>query len=138
MYLPDRLAPRLIIDSQNSTWGLRGMSLASTKISPCASKSKGARRISTAAMANPTADGTAWHAMAVDEVVKRLATDAGQGLDAAEAASRLQKHGPNRLPEGKKWGPFMRFLSQPSTRAIYLIHRWSGTARRSWQVMTPS
>ena len=38
--------------------------------------------------------------MAVDQVVKRLATDTGKGLDAAEAASRLEKHGPNHLPEG--------------------------------------
>ena len=68
--------------------------------------------MSTAAMANPTADGTSWHAMAVDEVLKRLATDTGKGLDAAEAASRLEKHGPNHLPEGKKRGPLMRFLSR--------------------------
>jgi hypothetical protein len=39
---------------------------------------------------NPAADITAWHAMSVDAVVKRLATDTGKGLDAAEAANRLQ------------------------------------------------
>jgi magnesium-transporting ATPase (P-type) len=77
--------------------------------------------MSTAAMANPTDDGTAWHAMAVDEVVKRLATDTGKGLDAAEAASRLQKHGPNRLPEGKRRGPFMRFLSQLNNVLVYVL-----------------
>ena len=53
-----------------------------------------------------------WHALAADEVLKRLATNGEKGLDAAEAATRLQKHGPNRLPEGKKRGPFMRFLAQ--------------------------
>ena len=35
-------------------------------------------RMSTAAMANTTADRTAWHA--VDEVVHRLATDTGKSL----------------------------------------------------------
>ena len=48
----------------------------------------------------------AWHAMPVDDVVKRLATRTGTGLDASEAAARLQKYGPNQLPEGKKRGPF--------------------------------
>jgi magnesium-transporting ATPase (P-type) len=58
------------------------------------------------AAANPKtmSEVAAWHAMSVDEVVKRLTTDTGRGLDAAEAANRLQKCGPNRLPEGKKRG----------------------------------
>ena len=77
--------------------------------------------MSTAANANPTADAIAWHGMAVDEVAKRLTTDAGRGLDAAEAANRLQKYGPNRLPEGKKRGPFMRFLSQFNNILVYVL-----------------
>ena len=77
--------------------------------------------MSTGANAKPTAGATAWHAMAVDEVAKRLATDTGKGLDAAEAANRLQKHGPNRLPEGKKRGPFMRFLSQFNNILVYVL-----------------
>ena len=39
--------------------------------------------------ANPTADGITWHAMAVDQVVRRLTTDIEKGLDAGEASSRL-------------------------------------------------
>ena len=77
--------------------------------------------MSPAANANPTADAIAWHGMAVDEVAKRLTTDAGRGLDAAEAANRLQKYGPNRLPEGKKRGPFMRFLSQFNNILVYVL-----------------
>jgi magnesium-transporting ATPase (P-type) len=77
--------------------------------------------MSTAGNANPTAAAAAWHAMAVDEVVKRLTTDTGRGLDAVEAASRLQKHGPNRLPEGKKRGPFLRFLSQFNNVLVYVL-----------------
>ena len=46
----------------------------------------------------------AWHAMAVDDVVSRLSTDATTGLTAAETSERLEQHGPNRLPEGKRRG----------------------------------
>lgn len=63
----------------------------------------------------------AWHAIAADELAKELATSAEKGLDAAEAASRLQKYGPNRLPEGKKRGPFMRFLSQFNNVLVYVL-----------------
>ena len=77
--------------------------------------------MSTTANANATADGIGWHAMAADEVVKRLATKTGKGLDPAEAERRLQKYGPNRLPEGKKRGPFMRFLSQFNNILVYVL-----------------
>ena len=75
------------------------------------------------AVANPTMTGasTAWHAVSVDEVVKQLATDRERGLDAAEAAKRLQAHGPNRLPEGKKRGPFVRLLSQFNNVLVYVL-----------------
>src|SRR5215475_3344567 len=73
------------------------------------------------ANANPTADAIAWHAMAVDEVVRRLTTDIEKGLDAGEASTRLQRYGPNRLPEGKKRGPFMRFLSQLNNILVYVL-----------------
>src|SRR5215813_11464315 len=73
------------------------------------------------ANANLTADGITWHAMAVDQVVRRLTTDIEKGLDAGEASSRLQKYGPNRLPEGKKRGPLMRFLSQFNNILVYVL-----------------
>ena len=66
-------------------------------------------------------DATAWHAMAADEVVTRLATDVRKGLDAGEASSRLAKYGPNRLPEGKKRGPLARFLSQFNNILVYVL-----------------
>ena len=61
----------------------------------------------TAAANANVAKEVAWHAISVDEVAKRLTTDTGKGLEAAEAAKRLQEYGPNRLPEGKKRGPLM-------------------------------
>ncbi len=68
-----------------------------------------------------TAGAAAWHALAVDEVLRRLATSIGKGLDASEASTRLQKYGPNRLPEGKKRGPFRRFLSQLNNILVYVL-----------------
>ncbi len=67
------------------------------------------------------ANEVAWHALSVDEVAKRLTTDTGKGLEAAEAAKRLQEYGPNRLPEGKKRGPLMRFLSQFNNILVYVL-----------------
>src|SRR5262245_26221989 len=77
--------------------------------------------MSAATTAKPASDATAWHALAVDEVVKRLATSVMKGLEAGDASARLQEHGPNRLPEGKKRGPFMRFLSQLNNILVYVL-----------------
>jgi magnesium-transporting ATPase (P-type) len=68
-----------------------------------------------------TAGATPWHAITVNEVIKRLTTSTDKGLDVSEASSRLQKYGPNRLPEGKKRGPFMRFLAQLNNILVYVL-----------------
>ena len=77
--------------------------------------------MSLAVNANTDSDSAAWHAVSAAEVVKRLATNGEKGLDAAEASTRLQKYGPNRLPEGKKRGPFMRFLAQFNNILVYVL-----------------
>lgn len=74
-----------------------------------------------AASAGTAGDETLWHALPTAEVVKRLATSVDQGLDAGEAKTRLQKYGPNRLPEGKKRGPFVRFLAQLNNILVYVL-----------------
>src|SRR5580692_8288489 len=63
----------------------------------------------------------AWHAVPADEVVQRLRTDPAKGLDVAEAAQRLTKYGPNRLPEGKKQSAVMRFLLQFNNVLVYVL-----------------
>jgi len=73
------------------------------------------------ASSNSSGQAASWHAMSADQVVKRLATNTGKGLDTAEAANRLQKYGPNRLPEGKKRGPLTRFLSQFNNILVYVL-----------------
>ena len=78
-------------------------------------------RIIMAADANTAGQTSLWHAMSVDEAVKRLATHREKGLDATEAAARLKKYGANRLPAGKKRGPFMRFLAQFNNILVYVL-----------------
>src|SRR6516162_9032706 len=77
--------------------------------------------MSGATEAHTDSNAAAWHAISADEVVKRLATNREKGLDAGEASTRLRKYGPNRLPEGKKRGPFMRFLAQFNNILVYVL-----------------
>ena len=66
-------------------------------------------------------DPAPWHALTAEEVEKRLGVDPARGLDAAEAATRLNTYGPNRLPHGKKKGPLMRFLAQFNNVLVYVL-----------------
>src|SRR5215831_7471673 len=77
--------------------------------------------MSTPAKTNAVSDEAAWHAMSPVEVAQRLNTDSERGLDLSEASARLQKYGPNRLPQGKKRGPFMRFLAQFNNILVYVL-----------------
>src|SRR5262245_46678272 len=66
-------------------------------------------------------DVTAWHAIPADEVVRRLDSDIRSGLAAAEATSRLERYGPNRLPEAAKQGPLIRLLLQFNNVLVYVL-----------------
>jgi magnesium-transporting ATPase (P-type) len=59
--------------------------------------------------------------VSAEEVEKKLRVDPSRGLDAAEAAERLRTYGPNRLPQGKKKGPLMRFLAQFNNILVYVL-----------------
>ena len=60
--------------------------------------------------------------MSVDEAVKKLATTRTREVSTAtEASSRLEKYGPNRLPEGKNRGPLMRFVSQFNNILVFVL-----------------
>jgi magnesium-transporting ATPase (P-type) len=71
--------------------------------------------------ADARSDDVAWHAISADDVVRRLATSRESGLEAAESSTRLRKYGQNRLPEGKKRGPFTRFLAQFNNILVYVL-----------------
>ncbi len=77
--------------------------------------------MSAATAANTTSVVTIWHAMSAQEVVERLGSNTGKGLEAAEASNRLKKHGPNRLPEGRRRGPSMRFFAQFNNILVYVL-----------------
>src|SRR5262249_34466586 len=64
---------------------------------------------------------TAWHAINADDVARRLNTNTVNGLDAAEVSKRLTTYGPNRLPEGKKQGPLVRFFLQFNNILVYVL-----------------
>jgi magnesium-transporting ATPase (P-type) len=62
-----------------------------------------------------------WHGREVAAVLAALDVEAGQGLSSAEAAARLERHGPNRLPEEHREGPLVRFLKQFRNVLIYIL-----------------
>ena len=77
--------------------------------------------MSTTVNTNAVSNVTPWHALSPAEVVKRLATNSDRGLDLSDASARLQKYGPNRLPEGRKRGPFARFFAQFNNILVYVL-----------------
>src|SRR5262244_2727896 len=77
--------------------------------------------MSAPSVAEHTSQAPLWHAMPVDEVLRRLQSNPSTGLDDQEASGRLATYGPNRLPEGMKQGPFKRFLLQFNNVLIYVL-----------------
>src|SRR5215469_16310293 len=77
--------------------------------------------MSTTGNTNTVNEVAAWHAMSQAEVVERLVTNSEKGLNLSEASARLQKYGPNRLPEGRKRGPFTRFFAQFNNILVYVL-----------------
>ena len=62
-----------------------------------------------------------WHTLPAADAVRRLDSDAAQGLTPDEASRRMEKYGLNRLPEGAKRGPFTRFLLQFDNILVYVL-----------------
>jgi cation-transporting ATPase F len=63
----------------------------------------------------------AHHGLATHEVVLLLETDAEQGLSDREAGRRLQRFGPNVLPEAKTSGLLVRFARQLDNPLVYVL-----------------
>ena len=62
-----------------------------------------------------------WHAQSTDSVIEGVRSDARRGLTSEEAAQRLEKDGPNSLPEAKRRTALMRFLHQFHSPLIYVL-----------------
>ncbi len=69
-------------------------------------------------LADPKAN---WHALDAQETVRRLESNAEKGLSRQEASTRLGAYGPNRLPEGAKRGPWVRFFQQFDNILVYVL-----------------
>jgi Ca2+-transporting ATPase len=67
----------------------------------------------------PAEDG--WHALPGAEVVERLASDAAQGLDAAETARRLASAGPNALRRGERVSAWILLARQFRSLVIWML-----------------
>ncbi len=66
-------------------------------------------------------DETPWHAVPADDVLQRLRSNLGTGLDSDEVVRRREQYGPNRLPEAGKRGPLMRFIAQFNNILVYVL-----------------
>ncbi|TDN61847.1 HAD-IC family P-type ATPase [Paraburkholderia sp. BL10I2N1] len=71
--------------------------------------------------ARPRSEVEAWYAVPADEAARQLGVNTQSGLDASEATARLQKYGPNRLPESGKQSLLMKFLGQFNNVLVYVL-----------------
>ena len=68
----------------------------------------------------------AWHAQSTESAARQLGVDCASGLDEAEAAARLDRHGANRLTERPGKPAWQRFLAQ-LTQPLVLVLIAAGT-----------
>ncbi len=61
-----------------------------------------------------------WHSLSPQAVLDKLAS-AGDGLSEREAQARLERTGPNRLPEPPRRSAFVRFIRQFHNILIYVL-----------------
>src|SRR5690606_26051528 len=64
---------------------------------------------------------SAWHTLPASVVTNQLNVDEKAGLDPAEAQSRLDRVGANRLPEAARQPVWLRFLLQFHNILIYVL-----------------
>jgi Ca2+-transporting ATPase len=67
-----------------------------------------------------------WHVLDGHEAVSFLNTDRGFGLSREEAAERLQRDGPNMLPELERRSGWRIFLEQLNSLPVYLLAAAAG------------
>ena len=63
----------------------------------------------------------AWHAVDLDELAAQLDTDVHDGLEAAEATTRLERFGPNALKAAEATPWWFTLLSQFRSPLIYIL-----------------
>ncbi|HQT61495.1 MULTISPECIES: HAD-IC family P-type ATPase [unclassified Acidiphilium] len=73
------------------------------------------------ARADPTTPPPAWHARDAAAVIAALGGDAARGLDDAEAAARLRRHGPNAIEAAKPQSRLALLLAQFTDVMVLLL-----------------
>jgi magnesium-transporting ATPase (P-type) len=69
----------------------------------------------------PTDPAAPWHSVTAEEALRELEVPAEHGLSADEVQRRLERYGPNRLPEAERQSALMRFLKQFHNVLIYVL-----------------
>ena len=64
---------------------------------------------------------TLWHALSPEETLQKLQTDSAKGLSEAEAITRLESYGPNKLKGKKKKNFIQLFIAQLRDWLIYVL-----------------
>ncbi len=68
-----------------------------------------------------TNDSIAWHALPVDQVAEKLATDGSAGLAPAEVKARRAKYGPNEMTAKSGTPAWVKFLQQFNSAVVYVL-----------------
>jgi Ca2+-transporting ATPase len=63
----------------------------------------------------------AWHAMPIDQVAAELGGSLIRGLAPSEAASRLEREGPNEIRKARRESPLIMFLRQFESVVIWVL-----------------
>ncbi len=69
-----------------------------------------------------------WHGLPAEEAVAAVGSDGTAGLSAVEAALRIERYGPNALPQAKRRSLFSVFVGQFKSPLIYLLFGAAGVA----------
>ena len=71
--------------------------------------------------ATPAVPTAPWHALEVEAAATAVEANRERGLDPEEAARRLEKFGPNALPEARRRSVALLFFAQFKSPLIYLL-----------------
>ncbi|MFC3607025.1 cation-transporting P-type ATPase [Stutzerimonas tarimensis] len=63
---------------------------------------------------------TDWHSLTTEDCLKQL-DSRSEGLGTEEATGRLERYGPNRLPQARRRGPLLRFALQFHNVLLYVM-----------------
>ncbi|MCE5202664.1 MAG: cation-translocating P-type ATPase [Actinomycetia bacterium] len=72
-------------------------------------------------MSDQPSASRAWHAIAADEALALLGSDAATGLSSEEAARRLAEYGPNELERAEKTPAWKMFVAQFNDFMIWVL-----------------